>query len=129
MTFWPTFVEIHVWTTPRAAVTVATATMPVTSQTRRVTFWCGRASSMTARSRNGEAIATTDDRTMMAVTVAMDHRCGMNSRAIRRRDTSRACALSAAVTVCRPGRVSLSVEMSGPKFGTPSVEFAEVPST
>jgi hypothetical protein len=118
MTFWPTFVEIQAWTTPSAAVTAATATMPMTSQTSRVRFWCGRASSMTARSRNGEAIATTDDTTMIAVTVAMDQRCGMNRRAIRRSETSRACALSAAVTVCRPGRLSLSVWMSGPKFGT-----------
>ena len=32
MTCWPTFVLIQVWITPRAEVTAATATMPITSQ-------------------------------------------------------------------------------------------------
>ena len=41
----------------------------------------GSASSMTARSRNGEAIATTDDTTMIAVTTASGQRCGVNRRA------------------------------------------------
>ena len=69
---------------------------------------------MTARSRNGEAIATTDDTTMIAVTTATDQRCGANRRAIRRSETSRACAFSAAVAVDRrDGRVvSLSKEHS-----------------
>ena len=59
---------------------------------------------MTARSRNGEAIPTTDeadddrgdDRQLPAV--------GGEQAPIRRSETSRACAFSAAVTV--PGRAS-----------------------
>ena len=71
-------------------------------------------SSMTARSRKGEAIATTDDTMINAVTTATDHRCGANRRAIRRSETSRACAFSTAVAVDRrDGRgVSLSKEHS-----------------
>ena len=129
MTFWPTVVEIHVCTTPSAAVTAATATMPATSQTSRFRFRCGRASSMTARSRNGEAIATTDETTMMAVTVAMGQRCGTKSRAIRRSETSCACAFSAAVTVRRAGRRSFSVGCRSPSSVFPSSMFAEVTST
>ncbi len=72
MTCCPTVVEIQVWTTPSAAVTPATATMPITSQASRERFRCGRASSMTARSRKGEAIATTDDTMINAVTTATD---------------------------------------------------------
>ena len=60
----------------------------------------GSALSMTARSRNGEAIATMDDATMMAVTIASCARWAVKSRPMRRSDTSRACAFSAAVTVC-----------------------------
>ena len=37
MTCWPTRVLIQVWTTPSAAVTAATATMPPASQASRVT--------------------------------------------------------------------------------------------
>ena len=74
MTCWPMFVLIQVWMTPRAAVMAATASMPTTSQISSVRFCCGRAWSMTARSRNGEAIATTDDATMMAVTTVNGHR-------------------------------------------------------
>ena len=70
MICWPTFVLIKVWTTPSAAVTAATATMPSTSQTSRLTFLVGSAVSMTARSRNGEASPTTDDTAMIAVTTA-----------------------------------------------------------
>jgi hypothetical protein len=55
---------------------------------------------------------------MMAVTMVMAQRCGRKSRAIRRRDTSCACAFSAAVAVRRPVLSSLSVE-SVPKFGVP----------
>ena len=43
MTCWPTLVLIQVWITPKAEVTAATATMPITSQ----------ASSRTFRSRQG----------------------------------------------------------------------------
>ena len=39
MTCWPTVVEIQVCTTPSAAVTAATATMPTTSQTSSVRSW------------------------------------------------------------------------------------------
>ena len=61
---------------------------------------------MTARNRNGEAIDTIDDMAISAVTVTMDQRCGANRRVIRRSETSRACAFSAAVTVGRrDGRV------------------------
>ena len=69
MTCWPTLVEIQVWTTPKADVTAATATMPTTSQTSSVRLRSGSARSMTARSRNGEAIATIDEATMIAVTI------------------------------------------------------------
>ena len=74
MTCWPTLVLIQVWTTPRAEVTAATASMPTTSQTSRVRFCCGSAVSMTARSRNGEAIATMDDATMIAMTMVSGQR-------------------------------------------------------
>ena len=74
MTCWPTRVLIQVWITPKAAVMAATATMPATSQTSSRTFWCGRAVSMTARSRNGEASPTMDEATMMAVTTASGQR-------------------------------------------------------
>ncbi len=77
---------------------------------------------MTARSRNGEAIDTTDDTTISAVTVAMDQRCGANRRAIRRSETSRACAFSAAVTVGRRAGRCVG-EGSAPKSGRPSVEI------
>ena len=74
MTCWPTLVLIQVWTTPSAAVTAATASMPMTSQTSRVRFCCGNAVSMTARSRNGDAMPTMDDATMIAMTIASGHR-------------------------------------------------------
>ena len=70
MTCWPTFVLIQVWITPRAEVMAATATMPITSQASSCTFLAGRAVSMTARSRNGEASPTMEEATMMAVTTA-----------------------------------------------------------
>ena len=70
MTCWPTLVLIQVWITPKAEVTAATATMPTTSQASSRTFLSGRAVSMTARSRNGEASPTTEEATMMAVTIA-----------------------------------------------------------
>ena len=47
MTSCPTRVEIQVCTTPRAAVTAATATMPRTSQTSSVRSRSGRARSIT----------------------------------------------------------------------------------
>ena len=74
MTCWPTLVLIHVCTTPNAEVTAATATMAITSQASSRTFFSGRASSMTARSRNGEASPTTEEAAMMAVTIASCHR-------------------------------------------------------
>jgi hypothetical protein len=70
MTCWPTLVLIQVWTTPKAEVTAATAIMPATSQARSRTFLAGRAVSMTALSRNGEASPTMEEATMMAVTTA-----------------------------------------------------------
>jgi hypothetical protein len=99
MTCWPTRVDSQVCTTPSAAVTAATATMPPVSQASRVTSRSGSAVSMIARSRNGEAIATTEDATMIATTTASGRRCGVNSRPMRGSETSRACAFSAAVTV------------------------------
>ena len=59
---------------------------------------------MTARSRNGEARATTDDATMIGTTATSEPRCGANRRPMRRSETSRACAFSAAVTALRPAR-------------------------
>ncbi len=70
MTCWPTLVLIQVWITPKAEVRAATATMPATSQTSSCTFLVGRAVSMTARSRNGEASPTMEEAMMMAVTIA-----------------------------------------------------------
>ena len=74
MTFWPTLVLIQVWITPKAEVTAAMATMPATSQASSRTFRSGRAVSMTARSRNGEASPMTEEATMMAVTMASGQR-------------------------------------------------------
>ena len=74
MTCWPTLVLIQVWITPSAEVMAATATMPMTSQASSRTFLSGRAVSMTARSRNGEARPTMDEATMMAVTMASGQR-------------------------------------------------------
>jgi hypothetical protein len=115
MTCWPTLVEIQVWTTPKAEVTAATATMAATSRTSSRTFRSGSAVSMTARSRNGDASPTMEEATMMAVTTASGQRWGMNSRPMRRSDTSRAWARSAAVTVRDPRsrRVLVSRLLSG----------------
>src|SRR5450755_3726878 len=74
MTCWPTLVLIQVWITPKAEVMAATATMPMTSQASRDRFFCGRALSITARSRNGEARLTMDEATMMVVTMASGQR-------------------------------------------------------
>jgi hypothetical protein len=97
MTCWPTLVAIQVWITPKAEVTPATATMPITSHVSSRRFLAGKAVSMTARSRNGEASPTMEEATMTAVTSASCQRYGVNSRAMRSRGTSRACAFSAAV--------------------------------
>ena len=48
--------------------------MPMTSQASSRTFLSGKAVSMTARSRNGEASPTMDEATMMAVTTASGQR-------------------------------------------------------
>jgi hypothetical protein len=105
MTRWPTTVEIQVCTTPSALVRAATPTMPATSQISRVRSAPGSASSMTARSRNGWAIATTEEAAMIAVTIVTDQRWPANSPAMRRSETLLACAFSAAVTVgARPLR-------------------------
>ena len=74
MTCWPTFVLIQVWMTPKAEVTAATATIATTSQASSRRFLSGRAVSMTARSRNGEASPTREEAAMMAVTIASCHR-------------------------------------------------------
>jgi hypothetical protein len=113
ITCWPTPVDSQVWTTPSAAVRAATATMPPVSQASRGTSRWGRAVSMTARSRNGEAIATTEDAAIVAVTTTSVRRCGWKSRPMRRSETSRAWAFSAAVTVGR--RRS---ERRGPEAGS-----------
>ncbi len=73
MTCWPTLVEIQVWMTPRPELTAATATMAITSQASSCRFRSGRALSMTARSRNGEASPTSEEATMMAVTTVSCH--------------------------------------------------------
>ena len=74
MMCWPTLVLIHVWMTPRPEVTAATATMAMTSQASSRTSRSGRAVSMIARSRNGEASPTREEATMIAVTTASCHR-------------------------------------------------------
>ena len=74
MTFWPTSEDIQVWTTPSSEVVAATASMPPTSQSRSLTSWSGRASSMTARTRNGWAIEIAEVATMIAVTTASARR-------------------------------------------------------
>ena len=102
MMCWPTLVLIQVWITPKADVMPATAIIPATSQASSRTFRSGSAVSMTARSRNGEASPTREDAAMIAVTMASCQRYGLNSCPIRRRDTSRACVFSAAVTVLDP---------------------------
>ena len=69
MTCWPTLVLIQVWITPKAEVTAA---MPIIAATSRISsrrFRSGRAVSITARSRNGEATPTMEEATMMAVTM------------------------------------------------------------
>ncbi len=70
MTCWPTLVAIQAWMTPKAEVTAATATMPATSQARSRTFRSGKAVSITARSRKGDASPTSEEATMTAVTMA-----------------------------------------------------------
>ena len=103
MTCWPTRVEIQVCTTPNAEVTAATATMPMTSQTSRRTSRSGSALSMTARSRNGEAMPTIEDATMMRGDDGQRPPVRARTGApMRRSDTSRACSFSAAVTVRGP---------------------------
>src|SRR6185312_14822930 len=116
MTCWPTFVLIQVWITPKAEVTAATATMPPASQASSRTLWSGRAVSMTARSRKGEARPTMEEAAMMAVTIASCHLYGVNSRPMRRSETSRACAFSAAVTVRAPP-LRLALLVSGFVWG------------
>ena len=74
ITRWPTEVLTQVWTTPRAEVTAATATMPAVSQISSGRSRSGNAVSITARSRNGLAMATTDDTTMIATTPASGQR-------------------------------------------------------
>src|SRR3984885_3434159 len=102
MTCWPTLVLIQVWITPKAELMAAIPIMPATSRTSSRTFLSGRAVSMMARSRNGEATVTMEEAAMMTVTIAICQRYGVNSRPIRRSDPSRACAFSAAVTVLGP---------------------------
>ena len=62
---------IQVWITPKADVIAAMPTMPATSRISSRTFRSGRAVSITARSRNGEATLTTEEATMMAVTITI----------------------------------------------------------
>ena len=59
---------------------------------------------MMARSRNGEAMPSTDEATMIAVTLAIARRWGRKRRPMRRSDTLRAWAFSAGVTVRVLGR-------------------------
>ena len=74
ITCWPTEVLIQVWITPSAEVSAATATMPAVSQTSSGRSRSGSAVSITARSRNGLAMATTEDATMIATTAASGQR-------------------------------------------------------
>ena len=97
MTCWPTLVLTQVWTTPSTDVTPATATIPAASTTSRRRSCWGRAVSMMARSRNGDARPTIDDAMMIATTPATDQRWGANRRAIRRSETSPAWRFSSAV--------------------------------
>ena len=71
MTCWPTLVLIQVWITPKADVTAAMPIMPATSRISSRRFRSGRAVSITARSRNGEATPTMEEATMIAVTIAI----------------------------------------------------------
>ena len=87
MTRCPMVVLIQVCTTPSTAVSAAMATMPATSHPSTRTSCRGSATSMTARSRKGWAIATTDDATMIAVTIVSASRCSEKSPAIRRSET------------------------------------------
>lgn len=117
MTSCPMRVEIHVWATPRAAVTAATATMPAASQASSVTSRSGRATSMTSRSRNGEAIPTIEDATIVTTTTVSGPRCGANSAPMRRSETARACSRSSGVAVRvsgRPGRFGGRVSKGSP---------------
>ena len=89
---------------------------------------------MTPRSRNGEARPTTDEATMMATTPRTDQRYGVNSRAIRRSETSRACCFSAALGRSgvrnrpRPGFVG-AVSPCRTSFGRLGEADAEVASS
>ena len=97
MTRSPTAVVSQVCTTPSSWVTTVTASMPPTAQRSRLTSWWGRASSMTARSRKGEAIEMTEMATMIAVTRATDRRWGPKRARTRRIGTgdSASCSRSA----------------------------------
>ena len=70
MTRWPTWVLIQVCTTPSTEVTAATATMPAVSRTSSRRSCSGRAVSITARSRNGEASPTIEAAAMIATTTS-----------------------------------------------------------
>ncbi len=74
MTCWPIRVLIQVCTTPSTEVTAATATIAAVSRTRSLRSCSGRATSMTPRSRNGEARPTTDAAAMMPTTTSTDQR-------------------------------------------------------
>ena len=87
ITCWPTRVLTQVWTTPSAAVSAATATMPPVSTASRGRSRLGSAVSITARSRNGEAMPSTDETTMIAVTPAIAQRWGRKRRPMRRSET------------------------------------------
>ncbi len=76
ITAWPTRVEIHVCCTPIAAVAMVTASMPPTVSRSSRTSWFGSASSMTMRSRKGEAIEMSELTTMRPTTMAIGHRWG-----------------------------------------------------
>ncbi|KLL96999.1 hypothetical protein NJ76_08965 [Rhodococcus sp. IITR03] len=85
-----------VWTTDRSELATVTASIPPTAHSNRLTFWCGMASSMTARTRKGVARETTDEAMMSATTRVIFHRWGAKRAPIRRRLTgaSRSCSRS-----------------------------------
>jgi hypothetical protein len=107
MTRCPTVVEIQVCTTPRTALTAATATMPATSHTSRRRSDCGRATSITSRSRNGMAMPRTEVTTMSSTTTASCRRWARNRAPMRRSDTERAWAFSAAETSLFLGNIKI----------------------
>lgn len=105
MTFWPTVVDSHVCNTPSIEVEIVTPSMPATSQSSRLTFWWGSASSISALMRNGVASEISDDAVMSSITMMIGSRYGENRAPTRRSETgdSRSWARSAGSTLAARG--------------------------